>query len=451
MKILQKLRNIHFLSLMGTGGMSVLTFLLTAILYRSLSIKEIGIWFFFQSMLSFLDTFRQGFLSTAFVKFYAGSSPDRGQEVIGSTWFIAINTTIILLLLNIPLIAIVFYIKDESLLFFAKYYSLNLICSLPMIVTMCIAQGDLKFGRLMYIRVFQVSFLILCLGFLILAKHNTLTNLMYINILAGGITSMLCLILGWSGIRYFANRTKTCIKEIFDFGKYTVGTSISSSLFGVTDTFVINFMLGPSSLAVYNLGRRLMEVVEIPLRSFVATAMPALSSEYNQGNKPKLISTMGKYIGIITIGLIPFLIGAFIFAGYALAIIGGGKYNGTEAGSIAVNIFRISAVVALLYPADRFLSVTLDAIHKPQINLYKVIIMVVINIITDFAGIYIFGNIYGLVVGTFIPTLVGILISYYYINKGYQNFSIFNSYFISFIEIKKFISNGFKSPKPISN
>ncbi|KQM78519.1 hypothetical protein ASE74_13535 [Pedobacter sp. Leaf216] len=451
MKIVQKLKNIHFLSLMGTGGMSVLTFLFTAILYRSLSIKEIGIWFFFQSMLSFLDTFRQGFLSTAFVKFYAGTSPSRGQEVIGSTWFIATATTIILLLLNIPLIFIAFLIKDESLIYFAKFYSINLLSSLPMIVTMCIAQGDLRFGRLMYIRVFQVAFLILCLGFLILTKQNNLYNLMYINILAGAITSILCIILGWSGIAFIGKRTKACTKEIFDFGKYTVGTSISSSLFGVTDTFVINFMLGPSALAVYNLGRRLMEVVEIPLRSFVATAMPALSSAFNQNNKAKLISTMSKYIGIITIGLIPFLLGTYIFAGYALAIIGGGKYNGTEAGEIAVNIFRISATIALLYPADRFMSVTLDAIHRPQINLYKVIVMVIVNVISDFGGVYLFGNIYGLVIGTFFPTLIGIIISYYYINKGYQNFSIFHSYILSFREIKKFISNGFKTSGTISN
>ncbi|WP_316799490.1 lipopolysaccharide biosynthesis protein [Pedobacter frigidisoli] len=451
MKILSKLKNIHFLSLMGTGGMSVLTFLLTAILYRSLSIKEIGIWFFFQSMLSFLDTFRQGFLSTAFVKFYAGSSPERGREVIGSTWYIATATTVILLLLSIPLLFIVYLIKDESLVFFAKFYAFNLMASLPMIVTMCIAQGDLKFGRLLYIRVFQVSFLILCVGFLIFTRQNNLVNLMYINIAASAITSIFCMLLGWSGIRFFSHRTRESTKEIFNFGKYTVGTSISSSLFGVTDTFVINFMLGPSALAVYNLGRRLMEVVEIPLRSFVATAMPALSSAFNQGNKEKLISTMGKYIGIITIGLVPFLIGTYIFAGYALAIIGGGKYNGTEAGSIAVNIFRISATIALLYPADRFMSVTLDAIHKPQINLYKVIIMVIINVATDFGGIYFFGNIYGLVAGTFIPILVGTIISYYHISRGYKRFSIVESYTNSFLEIKRFVFNGFKPDKKLSH
>jgi len=450
MKFIKKLQNIHFLSLMGTGGMSVLTFVFTAILYRSLSITDIGIWFFFQSMLSFLDTFRQGFLSTAFVKFYSGSTRERGEEVVGSTWYIAIITTVILLLLNIPLILIVHYFKDDSLTFFAKFYSFNLIASLPMIVTMCIAQGDLMFGRLLYIRVFQVGLLIISLGFLIFMGKNTLVNLMYINIFAGGATSILCMILGWARIRDLFKRTKSCTRELFDFGKYTVSTSISSSLFGVTDTFVINFMLGPSSLAVYNLGRRLMEVVEIPLRSFVATAMPALSSAFNQKNKAKVISTMGRYIGIITIGLIPFLIGTYIFAGFALGIIGGGKYSGTEAGNIAVNIFRISATIALLYPADRFLSVTLDAIHKPQINLYKVIIMVIINLFSDFLGVYIFGNIYGLVVGTFLPTLAGIIISYYYINKDYQKFSILESYRSSFAVIKKFVLNGFKWTSPSS-
>jgi len=444
MKFSKQLKNIHFLSLMGTGGMSVLTFILTAILYRSLSIKEIGIWFFFQAMLSFLDTFRQGFLATAFVKFYSGTTPERGREVIGSTWYIVTLTTLALMLLNLPLFAILKVVDDESVSYFAKFYSFNLLCSLPMVVTTCIAQGDLKFGRLIYIRVFQVLLIIILVIILIATKHITLNNLMYVNIAAGTLTSILCMLIGWSGIKYYANRTKKCIKEVFNFGKYTVGTSISSSLFGVTDTFIINFMLGPSSLAIYNLGKRLMEIVEIPLRSFVATAMPSLSSAHNNGDKEKLISVLKQYIGILTICLIPFLLVAYLFAGYALSIIGGGKYAGTVPGEMAVNVFRISAFLALLYPADRFMSIALDAIHKPQINLYKVIVMLVINLAADFVGIYIFGNIYGLVFGTFFPTLTAILIAYYYINKNYQSFSLFESYSDGLSETNKILKNGLK-------
>ncbi|GAA4202053.1 hypothetical protein GCM10022289_16260 [Pedobacter jeongneungensis] len=447
MKLISKLKNIHFLSLMGTGGMSLLTFLFTAILYRSLSIKEIGIWFFFQALLSFLDTFRQGFLTTAFVKFYAGATEEKGRQVIGSTWYIAAGITLLLVAFNIPLLFFSHFSNDESLAFFIKYYAINLICSLPMIVAMCIAQGELRFDTLLYIRMCQVILLISFLVILNILKINSLQYLMFANIAATLLTSMLTLVMGWSGIGYFFKKQKDCIREIFNFGKYTVGTSISSSLFGVTDTFVINFMLGPSSLAVYNLGKRLMEVVEIPLRSFVATAMPSLSKAYNSGNKKEVIDIMKKYIGTITICLFPVLVVAYIAAGLAMSIIGGGQYHNTPAGDTAINIFRIFTTFALLYPADRFMSVALDAIHRPQINFIKVIVMLVVNLSADFLGVYLLGNVYGIVIGTFFPTITAIAISYYYINKDFKKFSLVNSYLSGYRELMRFVTLGLKQAK----
>jgi len=449
MKFISKLKNIHFLSLMGTGGMSLLTFLFTAILYRSLSIKEIGIWFFFQALLSFLDTFRQGFLTTAFVKFYAGASPQKGQEVIGSTWYIAALITLFLLAINIPLLFFNHFSTDESLAFFIKYYAINLLCSLPMVVAVCIAQGGLRFDTLLYIRMSQVLLLITFLVTLNVLHLNSLQNLMMANIAATLLTSLLTFFMGWSGIAYFFKKQRDCIKEIFDFGKYTVGTSISSSLFGVTDTFVINFMLGPSSLAIYNLGKRLMEVVEIPLRSFVATAMPSLSKAYNSGNKKEVIEIMKKYIGTITICLFPVLVVAYMAAGLAMSIIGGGQYNNTPAGDTAINIFRIFTTFALLYPADRFMSVALDAIHRPQINFMKVIVMLVVNLSADFLGVYLLGNVYGIVIGTFFPTITAIGISYYYINKDFKKFSLVNSYLNGYRELARFVSMGLKQARNI--
>lgn len=270
---------------------------------------------------------------------------------------------------------------------------------------------------------------------------------MMANIASALITSLFTLFKGWSGVRYFFSKSKSCIKELFDFGKYTVGTSISSNLLGVTDTFIINFMLGPSSLAVYNLGKRLMELVEIPLRSFVATAMPSLSKAYNSDNKMEVIYIMKKYIGMITLALVPILIIGYLFAGFAMSLIGGGQYKGTPAGAEAVNIFRIYVTFALLYPADRFMAVTLDAIHKPQINFIKIIAMLVVNLLCDIIGIYLFGNIYGLVIGTVFPILTAILISNYVIQKDYLKFSFVDTYKLGYIELKYLLTNTLSSFK----
>ncbi|MES2446546.1 MAG: oligosaccharide flippase family protein [Bacteroidota bacterium] len=438
MSLSSKLKNIHFLSLMGTGGISVLNFLFTALLYRSFSVKEIGIWFFFQTFITFLDTFRQGFLTTAFIKFYSGESQNRKNEVIGSTWIIASLITIVFIALNLPIIFVYKYISDESLLYFLKFFSINLISTLPIIVSTGIAQGELKFQRLMYIRILQVVILIMSLITLNYLEKTDLSSLMMANISSAVITSLFCIVMGWSGIMKFFLYSKSCIMDLYNFGKYTVATSISTNLFGITDTFIINFMLGPSSLAVFNLGKKLMEVVDIPIRSFVATALPSLSKAYNENNKLLVIETMKKYIGIITISLIPIVFVTYLLAEPAMSIIGGGQYKNTKAGETAVNIFKLITMFAFLFPADRFMSVTLDAIHKPHVNFFKVIIMLIVNLISDFLGVYILGNIYGIVIATIFPVLTAIIISNYVIQKEYQKFSFLDIYRSSFIEIKKY-------------
>lgn len=445
MNFLSKLKNVHFLSLMGTGGMSVLLFIFTAILFRSMSMSDLGIWFFFQTYLSFLDTFRQGFLTTAFIKFFAGTSEDRGKEVIGSTWFIATGITIVFVLLNLPILFFLKNVGDDSLRYFFKYFAINLASSLPMILAMCIAQAKLRFDTLLYIRVFQVILQIIQLFLLIYFNAVSLDHLMYANIFSSSATSLFCITMGWSGINYFFRKNRSTVAQIFNFGKYTVGSSLSSNLFGLTDTTVMNFMIGPSALAIYNLGRRLLELVEIPLRSFTATAMPSLAAAFNRGNKEELITIMKKYIGMVTIGLVPILILSYFVAPFAMGVIGGGQYKDTVAGGMAVVIFRLYLSFSLLSPADRFMAVALDAIHKPHVNFYKLMVMLLINLVTDVLGVYILGNVYGVVIATVFPVLAAILISNRHLQK-FTNFCWLSVYSLGYAELKKLISKSILWP-----
>jgi hypothetical protein len=67
-KIIELIRNKHVLSLAGNIIMSGLGMLTTAIIYRSLTLEEVGIWVIFQTTILFVDTFRSGFLNHRFYK-----------------------------------------------------------------------------------------------------------------------------------------------------------------------------------------------------------------------------------------------------------------------------------------------------------------------------------------------------------------------------------------------
>jgi len=172
-----------------------------------------------------------------------------------------------------------------------------------------------------------------------------------------------------------------------------------------------------------------MEVIEIPLRSFIATAMPPMYAAYNKGMKTELIYIMQKYAGLLTLALIPVCIGAVLFADYAVYVI-----NGTWDVQ-AANVLRFFMTFSLLFPADRFITLGLDAIHKPNINFLKILAMLVVNIATDYGGIAIFGNIYGVAIATVCPIIVAVWIGYLSL-KRYEPFRLIQIPVIGYTELK---------------
>ncbi len=437
--ILAKFSNIYFLSLASNAIISLLGMLTYAVLSRSLTLEGLGLWVFFTAVLGLLDTIRSGFIVTAFIKFYSGTTTERANEVCGSVWYIAIMLTLIVVVINIPVWFLKDYMINRGLILSVKWFSLYFIFTLPVFIANCVLQAQQYFGALLFLRFINQGLFVVFVVLLIFFGQDNINNIIYAYLLTQLIASLICLLKGWTNIRTLSHRSKTCITEIFHFGKYSVGTSLSANLFRSSDTFIINFMLGPAALAIYNLGQKLMEMVEIPLRSYAAIGMPVMSVAFNQNKKSEVIYLMKKYTGTLTLMLIPCAVAAYFLADYAILFIGGKQYAGTE----AANVFRIFITFALLYPADRFMGLTLDVIHQPQVNFVKVLVMLAVNIITDVIGIYIFKNVYGVAVATLFPVLTGALVGYWYLKK-YLNFSFKDIYILGYQETQLFVKDTLK-------
>jgi len=436
LKVITLIKNKHFLSLAGNVIMSGLALVTMVLIYHALSLTDAGVWVFFYSVLILVDTFRSGFLTTAFIKFYAGATPGRKVEVAGSAWWIGLLITGILLLANIPAYFITPYISDYSLVLFCKWFGVSYLFSLPWFMATCVLQGEQRFDRLLYVRlVNQLTFMA---GILLLYFYSSISviGVLYAYMASNVITSTYVLIMGWTHLRSITHRTRSLVTEIANFGKFSLGTTLSSNLFRTSDTFIINFFLNKQAVAIYNLGQTLMQLVEIPLRSFAATCMPELSAAYNQNNRISVISIMKKYTGTISVVLVPMVIAGCLLADLPINLIGGHKYAGTD----AANVFRIFLAFALLYPADRFFALTLDVIHQPKVNFYKVLVMLATNLLFDWLGVMVFGNIYGIAIATLFPVLVGTIIGYKALNK-YCPFDVWSVYSTGYQQVKNFINS----------
>jgi O-antigen/teichoic acid export membrane protein len=434
-QIFEKLKNPHIVNLVGNAVMSVLNTVQVAILLNYISKEVMGVWFFFQATVGLVDTFRAGLLTTAFITSYAGTTKERAAEVAGSAWFLSSLVTLVFIIGNLVYLAIPYRVSDSGTDLFLEWFGVVYIITLPSFIASCIAQAEGRFDRLLYIRAVSTFLSITMVLTLVFTHKLTLMTVVYTGFVSGGLTSLMTIIFGWARLGTLFKKSTKTVMALFHFGKYSVGTSLGSTLFRYSDTAIINFMLPAGSLAVYNLGLRLMELVEIPLRSFAATVMPPLSAAYNQDNRYHVIYLLKKYSGMLTVLLVPVVIGSLLFAEVAIWIVDK-EYLSTE----AANILRVFMTFALLYPVERFMAITLDATNQPRVNAVKLIFMLAANVIGDFLGVWLFGNVYGVAFATILPILTGMIISYNWLQK-YEKFALWDVYKIGWLETQWLIKD----------
>ncbi|GAB3636468.1 hypothetical protein GCM10027422_20580 [Hymenobacter arcticus] len=385
------LQNRHVQSLTGNGVMAVFSVLTYSILFRFLAEADMGNWIFFQFSFLLLDTFRTGLLQTALIKFYAGADAARQRCVAGSAWFLGLAVTGIFVVLNLLAIPLIGRFQDVGVLVLLHWFGLALAITLPFNVAIWILQAEQRFDRILYLRLLNQGSFIVLVFILYLTKELSLTRVIQAFLGSSLLSSVVVVVTGWSQLQALRHRSTEVVAELFHFGKYSFGTFLCSNLLRSSDTFIIKFMLGPAALAVYSLPQRLLEIIEIPLRSGLSTAMPSMSVAVNRKRDTEVSDLLKRYVGFLTLLFIPITVGVLVFADVIVGLIGGGKYVGTE----AANIYRILIVCSLLFPLERFLGVTLDIINRPQLNLVKVVLALAVNVVADVACIHFTRSIYG--------------------------------------------------------
>jgi O-antigen/teichoic acid export membrane protein len=269
------------------------------------------------------------------------------------------------------------------------------------------------YEKILWLRLVNNGSMVVIIVTLMIMNQMKLENLFILNFATNVLTSLACIAFRLTHVMSIFKRKKETIISIAHFGKYSLATNLSSNLLGSSDTFIITYLLGPAALAIYNLPKRLMEIIEIPMRSFVGTGMSSMARAMNNNRKDEVLHIFKKYAGMLTFAFIPIVAGGIVFADVAINILGGAKYMGTE----AANIFRMFLLFSFLYPIDRFNGVSLDILHMPKVNFHKVIAMLVVNIIADFAGVYIFKNMYGMAIASPFVIATGLLIGHYALKK----------------------------------
>ena len=414
-------REDNFLSLIGNLTIALFGFAGFALLTRSFPLDIFGQWVLFISSGAFIEMFRFGITNTAIIRYLAGVDKDDRLKYIGSNGFIGLVATI---LISITLIlchlAFAAPIQRAGYELFFTWYPLLALINLPYNTALVIMQADQKFGKILLVKSINSVgfFLVLLMNFLFFKM--TIVELAIIMIIINAITSGICMIAGWDGLRHIRKATRQTNKVLLDFGKYTTFTLIGTNLLRSADTLIISLSpLGTAAVALYSIPMKLTELQQIPLRSFVATAFPKMSKASIQGKIQEVKDIFYTYSGAISYLFVIISLFTFIFADLFVLILGGKQYLGIDpiTGFNTANIVRIFSIYGFLLPIDRMTGVGLDSINKPQINFIKVLYMVIANVVGDLIAIFIFNSLSLVAVGSILFTILGIWVGFYYLSK----------------------------------
>lgn len=436
LKYIRKSDNIH--SLLGNiiyAAFSLITFLL---MVRLLEKELYGRWIIYITAVSLLDMLRLGLTGTAAIRLISTKTGKAQEQIISASYNLSVLTSVaITFVFVIAYLSINKLYSESYYLVVLLYYPLLAFANLPHNQATTISQGFINFKRVLVLRACNGALLLLFTAAYILFFEVSLSGLILVHILANGLTSLFAMVKSWDGLKYFRKFHRESLFEILNFGKYSTASYIGSNLLRSSDTFILSFstVLGAEAIAIYAIPLKFVELVEIPLRSFSATAFPKLSKAFSN-TKKEFFNLLSQYLIGTSLLLIPVVIGLFLFSGFLLNLVGGEEYaNSLE---LQEQIVYVIILYIIILPLDRYSGVALFAIDKPEINFFKIILMLIANIIFDLIAVFVFKSLILVALATFLFTLLGIVLGWFFIFKE-TNFPI-----RQFPTSTQFIENAFQ-------
>ena len=409
----QFIRSGNLYSLMGNMLFALFNLATFLLLVRTLEKEIFGQWVLFLTIASMLDLFRIGLSGTATIRLMARANEAKKNAISASSYFLGFSTTIILSVLFLTLYATgrSYFDPNNPYLLVLLFYPLLSIANLPYHQASTVTQGNINFKRLMLLKAMNGGFCLIVIGTYTLSFPASLNGIAIVYILANAFTSLVTILLGWDKLLKMGKASKTIMSSILKFGKYSTASSLGSSLLRSSDTILLGMasFLGPEAIAIYAIPLKFVEAVEIPLRSFTATAYPRLSQALEKG-KNQFIRLLGNYtLGSVFL-LLPVAALLLSFPAFFLGLIGGETYS--ENIEVQTNILYVICIYIVLLPLDRYSGVALFAIDKPNLNFHKIAIMLMANILFDLIAIYIFQSLFFVALATLFFTLIGIVIGW---------------------------------------
>ncbi|MGB1204742.1 MAG: flippase [Chitinophagales bacterium] len=438
------MKNYWFKSAFYTIGERMLSLLFgfgsIYLLLRNLTKEDFGTWALFLTVSTLIEVARTGFIQSALIKFLSVAKGKEYAEMITASSILNIILSlcsVYFLLMTASSFSLIWHIPDlESMLYI---YAITTILLFPFSQCNSIQQANLDFNGVFWSNLSRQAVLFFFIATLYFLNYKiNIIHLAVYQLIAAFFGSLVAFILTKKYIFWSKNISWKKVKQLFDYGKYVFATNISVVLYKNIDRIMLG-TLSVSAVAIYDLAIRINNLMEVPVAAMASIVFPQTAQKMENDGKKGVKKIYENSVAAVLCLIMPAILIIELFPHQIIYFIAGKAYLDT------VPILRITALYGFFVPFARQFGTVFDAIGKPQISFYFVVLGALLNLAFNYILIMklgILGAAYATLITLFLIFLGHQTYLYKHLNVSLKQIFIQMFYFyVKFISIVKKYKN----------
>ena len=402
-----------FFSIAGRFSTLVTGFGSFLILVRMYDQRDFGVWALFLTISTIIEMARNGLVRTSFIRFYSGGSDEEKGAVFGNSWWLSFAFTVvsfIVMLIASPFVSAHLDYPDFFWIFLC--YGVSSFLLVPLSQLQFFQQAHMDFQSVMISTlVRQLTFLITIFLLFVLDIHVKLSTLVLIQGGGIGLAAIPAYMMTRQKIELDFTLRREWLKKQFDFGKYVLGTNVSSLVFKGIDQTMLAFMLSPQASAIYSVAIRVANLIEYPATSIAEVVYPRSIKKLSEHGASYISEIYNEALGLCLAVVAPLILATILLSDFIVPIIAGPEY------AYSSYVLKLTMIFGFITPFNRQFGVALDALGKPQMNFRILLMAVVVNLASNYVFISTFGLI-GAAYGTLTSYLVVFTVNHTVFSKS---------------------------------
>jgi lipopolysaccharide exporter len=191
------------------------------------------------------------------------------------------------------------------------------------------------------------------------------------------------------------------MKRLAGYGKFVLGTNLSTMFYKNIDKLALGSLLGPAAFAIYDAAGKITQLVEAPSFSIAQVVFPQGAERMRSEGAAGIKRLYERSVAAVLCLILPFVVMVLLFAKPVVLLFAGAAY------ADSAEVLRITAFFGLFLPFAVQFGTILDSTGRPATNFFYTLFTAALNLGLSYVLIHQFG-----VLGAALASLVGYSISF---------------------------------------